>query len=215
MPRPLAPPSRNDVDPVDQEVYDEALGYWSRMFATDGADLSISPWASAMMHSPRFALQRSELSTLLRTAPDRPGSFSHSDREFVGMVIGTHIKCNIVSAIHAADAVAVGVRPEAIEALYHNRDHDLTEHELALATFIRSVVDGNLTDAGFDDMERRLGTRGVIEYIYYITMIWTTMRQVQAFGAPESSDADVLDNVRRAAEVRAQPAGAVDDSVTA
>jgi hypothetical protein len=197
MPRPLAPPSRDDFAPEDRDLYDGALGYWSAMFLDDDhADLSVSPWAAALMHSPRFALHRSELSTLLRTAPDREGSFSHSDREFVGMVIGTHLKTNAVSAIHASDAVAVGVRPEAIEALYAGRDEDLTEHEAALATFIRQVIDGTVTDSAFDDMQQRLGTRGLVEYTYYITMIWTVMRQVQAFGTREPTDADVLDAVR-------------------
>ncbi len=193
MPRPLAPPTRDDVDPEDRADYDTALRYWSAMFVTgDAVDISVSPWASAMMHSPRFSVARSQLSTLLRTAPDRAGTFSHADREFVGMVIGRHLKTNAVSAIHASDAVAVGVRPEAIQALYAGRDEDLTEHERSLAVFIREVVDGRLSDSSFDDMQRRLGTRGVVEYIYYITMIWTVMRQVQAFGATEPSDEEVL-----------------------
>jgi hypothetical protein len=72
-----------------------AARYWSAMFVKDVAvDLSVSPWASAMMHSPRFSLERSRLSTVLHTASDRAGSISHSDRDFVGMVIGTHLKTN-------------------------------------------------------------------------------------------------------------------------
>jgi hypothetical protein len=42
-----------------------------------------------------------------------------------------------------------------------------------LATFIREVVDGSLSDTSFDDAQQRLGTRGVVEYIYCITMILT------------------------------------------
>ena len=195
MPRPLAMPRRDEIDPQDLEAYDRALTHWTRTLSPDGSILN--PWARAMLHSPRFAEQRAELSRLLRTAPDRGGTFSHSDREWVGQVLSVHLQSNTIQLVHVPDAVAVGVRPDAIRALYARQDAGLTDDERLLATFVREVADGTVTDESFDAIERRLGSRGVVEYTFYITMIITVYRQAQAFGWPEPSDAEILQVLER------------------
>lgn len=202
MPRPLAAPTRSDIAPEDLEAYEEAFRYWAAMFAqdTDPEELGrANPWAAAILHSPRFALQRTELSTLLRTAPDRAGSFSHREREWVGMVLSHHLRFYGVAAAHAAEAVRVGVRPEAVYALFYDVQSALEPVEALTATYIREVVDGVVTDATFDALIEHLGVRGIVEYTYYITMIWTVKRQYAAFGGPDSTPEHVIDLARQAA----------------
>lgn len=206
MTRPLAAPSRQDIESADLASYDEAMDYWGAMFTSAGGDpdpvalSEANPWAAAMLHSPPFALQRSQLSTLLRAAPDRAGSFSHAEREWVGMVLAAELGTYGVALIHAAEAVRVGVRPEAIEAVLMVDGEGLTAPELLTATFIRQVVGGGVQDETFDSMTAHLGTRGVVEYIYYITMIWTVVRQFQAFGGGEARPDEVVEAARSAVE---------------
>jgi len=199
MPRPLSRPSRDEVPPEDRADYDAALAHW---FAAPGSDSGIAEpdptranhlWAAALMHSPRFASHRAEAGRLLRTAPDREGSFTHPDREWVGMVLAVHLGTNVIQAIHVPAALAVGVRPEAIRAVYARRDEDLSERERLLADYVRQVVDGTVTDECFDRVQEILGTRGIVEYTYYITMIFTVYRQVQAFGARDFTDDEILE----------------------
>lgn len=198
MPRPLSRPSRDDVPPEDRDDYDAALAYWfapaaDSVIREPDAGAANHLWATAMMHSPRFSLHRAEGSRLLRTAPDREGSFSHPDREWVGQVLAVHLGTNVIQAVHVPDAVAVGVRPEAIRAVYAGRHEALSERERLLADYVRQVVDGRVTDASFDAVEEILGSRGVVEYTYYITMIFTVYRQVQAFGARDFTDDEILE----------------------
>jgi alkylhydroperoxidase/carboxymuconolactone decarboxylase family protein YurZ len=203
MPRPLSRPSRDEVSPEDRADYDAALAYWFAP-AADSGIANPDPgaanhlWAAAMMHSPSFSLHRAEGSRLLRTAPDREGSFSHSDREWVGQVLAVHLGTNVIQAVHVPDAVAVGVRPEAIRAVYAGLDEALSGRERLLADYVRQVVDGTVTDYSFDAVEEILGTRGVVEYTYYITMIFTVYRQVQAFGGRDFSDDEILEILRDA-----------------
>jgi hypothetical protein len=196
--RPLAPPARDEIRPEDLKTYDRAAAYWLPMAASDATAgrAAEHPWIAALMHSPPFALHRGELSALVRTAGERDDTYSHSDREFVDMVLAAHLKTNVVQTVHIPDAIATGIRPEAIEALYEGRDPDLTDDERLLATYIRQVVDGNVTEESFAAMVERLGTRGVVEYTYFITVLWTTLRQFQAFGCEDPPDAEMLELVR-------------------
>lgn len=206
MPRPLPAPIRDQMADSDLPAYERAIAYWGGMFvAPDASPEEIgraNPWAAALLHSPRFAAQRAELSDLLRTAPDRPGSFSHADREWVGMVLAAHTRSYGVAAIHAAEAVRVGVPPTSIEALFAGDTDRLSSTERLTARYIRAVADGVTSDVDFDAMQAHLGTRGTVEYTYYITMIWTVIRQFQVFGGAESTPAQVIDLARQAELVR-------------
>jgi hypothetical protein len=204
--RPLAAPSRCAVAPEDLAAYDAAFAYWGSMFAeaADPAEIGrANPWAAALLHSPPFALHRSELSTLLRTAPDRPGSFSHREREWVGMVIARHVGFYGVAAVHAAEAVRVGVRVQAIEALFAGDHAALDPVEALTAMYIRQVVDGTVDDVTFDALTEHLGVRGIVEYTYYVTMIWTVKRQFAAFGGPDSTPEGVIELARDAVRAMA------------
>jgi hypothetical protein len=215
MSRPLPPPLPEELGTADRDAFNRALGYWVPVSnASDNAapDVSsLNPWSRTLLHSPPFALHRAQLSSLVRTAGERQGTYSHADREMVDMVLAPYLKTNVVQKTHIPDAIAVGVRPEAIEALYEGRDDDLTADERLLTTYIRQVVDGKVDDETFDAITARLGTRGVVEYTYFITVLWMTMRQFQAFGCDDPTDDEMLslvseikEGVREAGDWRAR-----------
>jgi hypothetical protein len=148
-------------------------------------------WMSALMHWPEYAASRRELSRLLLTIPEREGSYSHADREWVDIVLATHMNTNVVLRGHLPDALGAGVRLEAIEAIRADRDEDLTDDERTLAVFCRQVVDGTVADEVYEAVEAYMGERATAEYAIFITCLWTTMRQANALGQDEPSDEEV------------------------
>jgi alkylhydroperoxidase family enzyme len=145
----------------------------------------------ALLNTPPFALNRAQFSTLIRTAGERPGTYSHTDREMVDQVLAALSGTNYFLTMHIGDAVAAGVRLKAIVAIRAGRDQDLTEDELLLVTYIRQVATGSVRDQTYDAMEQRLGVRGLVEYTILITGLLMTMRQMQAFNVPQPSDTEV------------------------
>ncbi len=208
--RPLVAPARDDLPAGERDAYDAALSYWSDLFLPDGggaAELSAAnAWAGSLMHSPRFSLQRAELSGMLRSAPDSGDTFRHQDREWVGVTLGPHLGSLFLTATHIPAALDLGIRPAAIEALLSGRDEDLAPEEIAQVQFIRQVVDGAVTDESFAAMQERLGERGVVEYVYYITCIWTAIRQIQAYGCPDPTTAEAIEILHRATAASGRPA---------
>jgi hypothetical protein len=159
----------------------------------------------ALLNSPRFALNRAQFSTLIRTAGERPGTYSHADREVVDQVLAALLGTNYFLSMHISDAVAAGVRLEAIVAIRDGRDQDLTEDELLLATYIRQVATGTVKDETYDAMEKRIGVRGVVEYTILITGLLMTMRQMQAFNVPQPSDDEVEAMIDRLRDGKTPP----------
>jgi hypothetical protein len=98
------------------------------------------------------------------------------------------MKSNAVAGLHLPDALAAGVRLEAIEALRAGRAEDLTEEEGALAQFVRAVADGTVKDSIWGSVESRLGTRGTVQLAIFVTVVQATIRQIQAFGCPDPTD---------------------------
>ena len=103
---------------------------------------------------------------------------------------------------HIPDALAVGVRIEAIEALRSGREEELTDDERELAAYIRDVVKGTVSDESYAAMERRFGTRGAAEYTIFIGFLQMTIRLHQAFGVPELRDAEMDEMLRAFREGR-------------
>jgi hypothetical protein len=85
------------------------------------------------------------------------------------------------------DAVAVGVRPEAIKALRERRDADLTEHELRLAAYMRGMIARTVTREAYRELEQRLGVRGAVEYAALVGHLLMTARIIQALGVAQPS----------------------------
>src|SRR6185437_435379 len=133
------------------------------------------PYFGPLLQAPVVADHLSELGVYYRTRGETEGSFSHAQREWVDLVVGWAISPLIMWG-HMLDAVASGVRPEAIRALMEGRDWDLEREELMLATYIRQVVSGTVTPASYDAIEELLGVRGAVDYTAWICHLHLTAR---------------------------------------
>jgi len=162
----------------------EAFKATYRRFHSDddfSSPLPVGTYFGVGQHSPILNNLLSEFGRRARQVGEKPGSYSHADREFVDQVLCAEMKFDAFQHAHLPDAVSLGIRVEAIEALRSGRDEDLTEDELLLATFVRGVFYGNLTDATWAAMEKRLGTRGVVDYTMFCAFLPLVIRLYQAF----------------------------------
>ncbi len=206
--RPPAQPKRAEVPENEWPSYDALTSRFRAWFqAGDGPvdeNFNCGSYFGALMNSPKMAQMSSEMGTFFRGVGNEPGSYSHADREFIDQVLAAEYKSNVVQNVHLIDAVKAGVRIEAIEALRDGRDGDLTEDELLLATYIRQVVRGTVEDATYARMERRLGTRGVVEYTGFIMWLTWIMRMMQALDTGTISDEEVDRLVAQGREISAE-----------
>lgn len=152
---------------------------------------TLPPYHSALLNSPPFGAALNQLGRLARTAGERPDTYTHAQREFVDQVLSADWGTNVVQSLHIPDALAVGVRLEAIEALRSGDETRLTDDERQLAAYIRAVVGGTVTDEMYEAMEERLGRRGAVEYTIFVGFLAMTIRLFQAFGMPDPSDAEI------------------------
>jgi hypothetical protein len=152
---------------------------------------SAGEYYGALLNSPPMCATLVRLGTLVRTAGERSGTYSHADREFVDQVLSAEFNTTVVQAFHIPDAIAAGVRIEAIEALRTGDEAALTADEHLLATYIRQVVHGTVDDATWDRMHERLGTRGLTEYTVFITFLQLIIRLMQALEVSAPSQAEI------------------------
>jgi pyruvate/2-oxoglutarate dehydrogenase complex dihydrolipoamide dehydrogenase (E3) component len=205
-------PARDDVAPEEREAYDRVVarqkGYGydefmkrfppeHRQALETAAGLAggvalecdpqdqVQPYMGAMLNSPLIMNLISELGVVFRTRGEQGNSYEHKDREWVDMVLAEELQCWGVYYGHMADAVAVGVRPEAIQALREGRDEDLSRDELQLARHIRQVARGTVTPDSYRAIEERFGRRGAVEFTAFVGFLIMTIRLMQAFGAGE------------------------------
>lgn len=159
--------------------------------------LTMNGYWEAQAVSPPIATQLRRMGQTIMRIGNREGTWSSTDHEFVDLVLTFELGTFGLMPNHALQAVAEGVRVEAIEALRHGREEDLTADEAFLLTFIRAVIAGQLTDVLWSRMEHRLGSpRGVYEYVYLILHLWLSMRMHQALGNSEISQSDFDDVLR-------------------
>jgi hypothetical protein len=193
VPRPQRLPTRNDFGPDEQPLFDEVQDAIAKKEAGAKDVRGADPRAywGRLAWWPANALNRLEASSLIRTAGDRTDSYSHVDREWADQVLAVELRTNVVQYGHLPDALATGVRLEAIEALRSGRDEDLTETELLLTVFIRQIIGGTVTDETWTRMEEYIGARGAVEYMCFVTTLWLTFRQFNALGLPDPDDAEI------------------------
>jgi hypothetical protein len=184
----LARPSREEVRAEDREAYDLVADRQQRLWA--GAPSNSDLYFGALLNSPQMASTLASLGRFMRMGEVR-GAYSDADRELVDMVLSVDFGYNAILALHLPDAIAVGVRLEAIEALWHGRDGELTGEERQLVHYIRQVESGTVSDASFAAIIARLGRRTTVEYTAFITFLISTLRLWQALGVPEPSDIEI------------------------
>jgi hypothetical protein len=198
-PRRLAQPKRSDVAPDDLEAYDAVLARHRNMLnvpPAPGEDLSVGQHYAALLNSPQWAAAWHRLGYLARFSGTQPDSYSHADREWVDQVVGADFKANHVFPLHIDDAISVGVRLEAIEAIRYGHEEDLNEDERLLTKYIRQVIAGTVDDETFGKMHSRLGDRGIADYTSFICLFFSILRMFQAFGVPEPGDEEIDQHIR-------------------
>ncbi|HKT73712.1 MAG TPA: hypothetical protein VJQ47_12530 [Steroidobacteraceae bacterium] len=181
MPWPIRQPARSEFsDPAELKAYAEVV---SRAIAMGFADAEVNaPYYGQLLHSPILSACLSTMGKVVRAAGDRGDSFTHADREWVDQVLALELNTEIVQGSHLPDAISVGVRIEAIEALRAGRESELRPEEALLVNFIRKTVRGEMDAPTWNAVEARMGERGVVEYAIFVVYLQLTMRLIQCLG---------------------------------
>lgn len=190
MPRPVTQPRRADLDDDGQQAYDASVARHVAG-ATPGEEHDVGAYHGALLHSPAFSRLLELGGQTVRTRGLDPDTYSHSDREFVDQVLSADLKTNCINGLHIPDGVAAGVRLDAIKALRHGHEEDLTEEEAFLTAFVRGCVNGTMTDELWDRMVERLGLKGTIEYSLFTNYLLMTIRNIQVLTGSEPSDEEI------------------------
>lgn len=188
--QPPEQPARASFErPEEIEAFDRCIGRFHP--GHEGEDLPLGEYFGALLNSPVMCWIASQFGTFVRTAGDRPDTFSHRDREFVDQVLSVDWNTNVVQAVHIPDALATGVRMEAIEALRSGNEDALDDDERLLTAYIRQVVNGTVDDDTYAAMVDRMGTRGVIEYTGFILWLQWILRMMQTLNVHNPSDEEI------------------------
>lgn len=196
---------RDEIAPEEAAMFDRVLERQNVLsWVGRPPDEAVGPYFGLLLQSPRVADLLSALGMFYRSRGETRTSYAHADREWIDIVLGTELGSNAVVYSHIPDAVALGVRPEAIKAFREGRDDDLTEGERELADFIRMVISGTVTLEAYAGIEARFGMRGALEYTTCITWLLLTTRNLQAMGFGDPTDVQVADVVRQVVDGTAE-----------
>jgi hypothetical protein len=192
----IGQPKRSEfTDPADLEYYDRIIARHRKIMgipdSTPDDEVNVGQHYGALMVNPEWAWHMHQLGGLARTAGTEPDTYSHADREWVDQVLGADAKANHVFPLHIDDAISVGVRLEAIDAIRSGHEENLTEDEALLTRYIRQVLSGTVDDATWEKMFDRLGQKGIVEYTTFILLFNLILRSFQAFGVPAPSDEEI------------------------
>jgi hypothetical protein len=182
MVRPPTQPLRSDIAPEELGDFDFVVDHWAtwgRAAPTPGSR-SAGAYLDALLHSPPLAARVADGIRHNHAASAHPGRYSHCHREWVDQVLSYELGFFGVLPTHTLDAIAVGVRLEACQALHDGREEALTEEEALMTRYIRQYVHGEVTDESWDAMEALLGTRGLIELTAFTGYLLMTLRNLQA-----------------------------------
>lgn len=181
------PPSKAGFDADEQLDYDRVVERTVRVHGVQGG---AKQYFDALLNSPPLGAALVQLGTQVRQG-QRRGTYSDAERELMDIVLAADLDSNSILPIHIPDALAVGVRPEAVEALLHDREDELTNEEAALVEYARQVVGGTVTDESYAAIERRFGRRGAVEFTVLIGFLLMTIRLWQALGVSEPTDGEI------------------------
>jgi hypothetical protein len=187
--RPPARPDRSQIRPEDLESYDyviERLGSLTEEYRTFGP----GAYHGALLNAPQAAAALNRLGAVARTGSLR-GSYSDAERELADVVLSVDLDYNGVLPLHLPDMFAVGVRPDAIDAIRSGREAELEPDELELVRYVRAVANGDVTDELFDAMVNRWGLSGAVDYTAFVCFLLCTMRMWSAMGVRSPSNAEI------------------------
>lgn len=188
MLRPPPPPQRGDIPEDELDQYDLVIARQQRLW--ENAPRNSDAYFGALLNSPTIGAALATLGRVMREGQVR-GTYSDADRELVDMVLSVDFEYRAILALHIPDAIAVGVRLEAIEALWQGHEEELDPEERFRVDYIRAVAAGTVDDERFTQLADRMGLRGAVEYSAFIAFLIMTMRLWQALGVPDPSPAEI------------------------
>lgn len=156
----------------------------------------VQPYFGALLNSPLIAVGMSDLGAVYRTRGEYEGGMTHADREWIDMVMSDELGINWVLYVHAPDAAASGVRPEAILAVVQANEETLTDVEKLKSDFIRAVARGTMTADLYKAVEAELGVRATVEATAFCGHLVKTTRLMQAWGVPDISKEQLVEYVQ-------------------
>jgi hypothetical protein len=181
------PPALDEIQADEREDADRVLERTSRVHGLDGPAFQ---YFGALLNAPPLAAALADLGTQVRRGMLR-GTYTDAERELMDIALAVALGSNAILPIHIPDALAVGVRPEAIAALLEHDDDALSADELALVQYARQFIDGAVTDASYAELTNRFGVRGAVEFTVLLGFLLMTIRLWQAFGVSEPSAEEV------------------------
>jgi hypothetical protein len=185
MLRNIDEPARDEIAENELEFYDAVLGREQARGQAESAD-KVGGYFGALMNSPQLGYYLSMIGRYTRAVGDRPGSYTHADREWVDQVLSKDWDSYVVLHHHLPDALGVGVRLDGIIALREGREEDLTDGERQLTEYVRMVRDGKVTNEAWEGMVERMTQRGAVEYTVFIMFLVLTIRLIEGFTGDES-----------------------------
>jgi AhpD family alkylhydroperoxidase len=192
-------------DPEELAAYDSVVArFRSRATPAEVADgermrgLGEAPemgvYFAALLHTPRLAAGLSDLGAYYR---GDSFALSPAEREWVVVAVGVEANCRREVYAHLDEAVRVGVRPEALDALVRGRDRDLAPDERELAGYVRAVLRHEVTAEGYERIVRRFGVRGAVELTAFVTHLLMAATLMTALGADHVSADEVESELAR------------------
>jgi alkylhydroperoxidase family enzyme len=181
-------PDRASLSTEDQVHYDAVAERELRKYG------SLGGYFGGMLNAPSVAAAISQFGHVIRSGASAD-YFTNAERELIDMVLAVEMDQAAVFAGHLPDAIAYGVRPEAVKAIC---DHDLdalTTDERLLVDHVLAVWRGTVTEETFARLTARFGSaRRAVAYTVACGFLIMTFRLMSAFGfGPGPADVTLLD----------------------
>lgn len=188
-------PTRDDFPQEERSAYDLMLDKWIRRFqawsdADEGRKFVLRCF-EALTLSPAVAVAVMDACVAVINREGNPGTISFADHEMIDQVLAIDSGYFALVGWHTQEAIDVGLRIGALEALADGREGDLTDDERHQVEFIRAVRDGTMNDSLWRRALQRLGTeRGVVDYVTLILLLVFHHRYLWALGVAEMPHED-------------------------
>jgi alkylhydroperoxidase family enzyme len=181
-------PDREALPEADQKYFDAVRERELRKYG------SLGGYFGGMLNAPSVAGAISQFGHVIRGGASE-GYFTNAERELIDMVLAVEMDQAAVFAGHLPDAIAYGVRPEAVKAICDHDLEPLTADERLLVEYILAVWRGTVTEEQFRELTHRCGdARRAVAYTVACGFLIMTFRLMSAFGfGPGPVDASLLD----------------------
>jgi hypothetical protein len=196
MLRPPDLPQRESIPEEERDDYDFVVERIRKLGS--GRTVDRNPYVRAVLNSPPFAASLWVFSGRMLAAGERDNSYTHKDREHINVVLAFDAGHYEMTLFHLEYAVTrEGLRYEMVKALWEGRDDDLLPDERQLVDYIRTYVNGTVTDEMWSGIVERFGLRGAVEYTLAIGYHLMVIRGMQAFGTPAGTREEMQERLER------------------